>query len=254
MLEFDSRSQKIKCFGCGSIIVVALLVVIAGILWAFWPSITGWKDVHAAIAAIEKFDLGEAIDSEQRYGVNTFRNEVSSGTIKKYYTRAAKALSDKSPNSATYKWVDQIGWARVSTVVQTDSGYIEVRASCNNDNDSVYIGFVPGRFDKPGASRLNGFELPLGILRCDWKVKESQVRPSHQAAGDIKNGDPLVYYSGPHSGYNEPTPVGLPESDWTIIEELPRGFRGEVMASGAFFQAGKYNEAVVRALGNKEAD
>lgn len=168
MLGTNPNSQDMKRLGCGSLIVVALLAILAWILWVIWPSLSGWKDANAAIAAIEKFDLAEVIDSEQRYGVDTFTNECSSSSIKGYYTRAAKALSAKSSNIITLRWVDDMGWDRVSTFAQTDSGYIEVRASCNNDNDSLYIGFVPGRFERPDGVLLTSFELPFGILRCDW--------------------------------------------------------------------------------------
>ncbi len=151
----------------------SILGVIAGVvaipaLWIAWPTIFGLSEINSAIKEIEKFDPTIQITEKATFGANTFTDECSSSAIKSAYNRAASTLASKDSEVATYAWLDQLGWDRVSTVLQLPSGYVEVRASCNNDNDSVYIGFIPGTFDKPDMKRLDGFELPIGILRCDW--------------------------------------------------------------------------------------
>jgi len=90
-------------------------------------------------------------------------------------------------------------------------------------------------------------------MRIDWEVNTDPIRAVKQVVDDVKNGVALIYYSGPHSGNDEPTPVGVLESDWSTIEDLPRNFRGEVIASGPFFKAGQYNEAVIGMLRKKPA-
>jgi hypothetical protein len=80
-------------------------------------------------------------------------------------------------------------------------------------------------------------------------VNTDPIRPALQAANDVKGGTAVIYYSGPHSGYSDPTPIQLPESDWDLIKDLPPIYRGEVMASVPFHAAGQYNMAVVKALG-----
>jgi len=151
-----------------SILVVGLLAAVASpFVWAFWPSFEGWRETQSAISAIEAFDVALPMNSERTYGVNTFINECSSQSIKNYYIRAVDALTDKNPDVRTFHWVDQMGWDRVSTVLQTQTGFIEVRASCNNDNDSFLVAFTPGRFEKPDAKILDAADLPNGILRCD---------------------------------------------------------------------------------------
>lgn len=90
-------------------------------------------------------------------------------------------------------------------------------------------------------------------MSIDWEVNRDPIRSVGQAEDDVRNGVALIYYSGPHSGHDEPTPIGLLESDWATIEDLPRNFRGKVMASVPFFRAGQYNEAVIELLRKKTA-
>ncbi len=125
--------------------------------------------MRSAIAAIEAYDVATPIHSRRSYGVNTYTYECSSLSIKGYYHRAAGELAERSPDIRTYHWFDEMGWGRVSAVLQTPNGFVEVRASCNNDNDSVYVVFTPGHFEKPDAKIVESHELPNGFLRCDWE-------------------------------------------------------------------------------------
>ena len=81
-----------------------------------------------------------------------------------------------------------------------------------------------------------------------------RIKSPEQAIEDLTNGTVRIYYSGPHSGYDEPTPVGLNESDWRLIEQFPRDYCGEVMASAPIFMAAGYNEAVVEAIREQKAE
>ena len=124
--------------------------------------------MRTGIQSIRSHNLGDSISEERTFGANTFTNECSSSTIQSFYESAAQALADRSQAVRTYSWIDQLGWDRVSTVLQTSSGYIEVRASCNNDNDSVAIHFAPGSFERPDSRLLPSIALPKGTLRCEW--------------------------------------------------------------------------------------
>lgn len=137
-------------------------------LWVFWPDISGRLEVRMGIQAIRSHDLGGGISDERAFEADTFTNECSSSTIQSLYESAACALADRSDTVQTYGWVDQLGWDRVSSVLQTSGGYIEVRASCNNDNDSVSIRFAPGVFARPDSRLLSSIDLPKGTLRCEW--------------------------------------------------------------------------------------
>ena len=150
-------------------VVLGLLVV--PVVWLRWPAIRAWREISSGIDAIQIFGKDQPVTAQRSYSANTLASGISSQTIKRYYDRAATALVAKGPTAKTYRWVDLEGWDRLSTVLQMDTGYIEVRASCNNDNDSMFIGITPGEFGRPDAEVLPTHELPSGMLRYDWHAQ-----------------------------------------------------------------------------------
>jgi len=148
--------------------LVPLLASAGFVLWISWPSIQGRREIAKGIAAINSHDLKTPIREQRVYGANTFTNECESITIQHLYDRAARSLAGRFPEVHTYSWIDTLGWDRVSTVAQGSDGYVEVRASCNNDNDSLSIRFCHGTFAQEGSKLLTSTDLPKGTLRCEW--------------------------------------------------------------------------------------
>ena len=108
-----------------------------------------------------------SITSESTIGINTYRDEVSSQSIKDYYNNAIKILNAKNLKTETYIWVEPM--SRVSTFIQNSTGYIEVSVSSGNDSESVYISYSPGQLNDSNAELLSSNELPMHFLRCDQK-------------------------------------------------------------------------------------
>jgi hypothetical protein len=150
-------------------LLVMHCVIMSVSVWFCWPMISGRLEIHQGTQAIKQFNVTTAISVETDFHANTYTNQLSSQTIKELYNRAAKVLSDKSTKTESFSWEDIQGWPRVSTVLQTVSGYVEVCGSCNNDNDSITILFRPGTFARKGAKKLSTYEMPKGTLRCDWE-------------------------------------------------------------------------------------
>ena len=150
--------------------IVAALILGVGLfaLWLFEGSIRSKAEMRSGLRAIEQFDLSEGVEDESRYGVDTFTHQISSLTIEGYYDRAAMALNDKGGDLVvTYRWMDGMGWPRVSTVLEGEGSYIEVLAAQNNDNDSIAILFRKGKFSRPDTDVLSSSSLPKGTLRSD---------------------------------------------------------------------------------------
>jgi hypothetical protein len=150
------------------LMAILLSVFSIALGWVFWPTVQGHLEIERGIQAIRRIKGASSIMAEQRYGADTFTNEISSQTIKDFYNRAAQELHLKDPHAKTYRWLDRLGWDRVSTVSSSAAGRIEVRAACSNDNDSIDILFTSRPFDHPDAVLLPHYQLPPGILRCDW--------------------------------------------------------------------------------------
>jgi len=118
--------------------------------------------------SIKSHDEKRTIMTEAVVSINTYRDEVSSSFIKNRYNRAARMLSDKSPNTRTYRSTDPRSWGRVQTILQYETGYISVTVGSGNDSESFSISYISGDFDDSDTELLSSYQMPDGILRCDW--------------------------------------------------------------------------------------
>lgn len=154
-----------------TLMVVTLGLVGAFACWLYWPAFRGWREINAGIRCIQSWDPSSRETIVHTFHADTFSNDCSSQTIKGLYLKAAASLAGRSGELKCYRWRDAWGWKRVSVVLPAKGGYIEVRASCNNDNDAVSIRIAPGAFEPSNAEVLSSLELPSGVYRCDWKSK-----------------------------------------------------------------------------------
>ena len=158
-----------------AVIGLFVLGVLGGLLlWLNWSEVLAYREIQSGIHAIrESSESSESgIPEKTVYRVNTYDYDLSSERIKGYYNRAAAALGDLNKDSTTIRWHDSLGWDRVSTFCEIEGGYLEVRGSCNNDNDSVSIAFYESPFLGRGGEVLLSYEMPFGVLRCDWQKQD----------------------------------------------------------------------------------
>ena len=146
------------------LIVLAVFLIAVVAFWLFEGSLRAQTEIYIAMRAIENFEV-EATPSKKNIGSETYTHEVASDVIRTFYHRAAEKVAARGGEVRTLAWQDAMGWPRVSTVLITTSGYLEVGAAMNNDNDSVFVHFRPEEFDRPGAKDLPSYHLPDGILR-----------------------------------------------------------------------------------------
>ncbi len=142
-----------------------LFLTISVSVWLFWPQVTGWLEFRQGVAAIKKHTPDSSVIERRSFGANTFTHQFSSTTIERYYNLAAKMLNQHKTGTCTYYWEDSMGWPRISTVFQAERHYVEVRASQNNDNDSMAIIFSPNQFQVANAQKLDSYILPDTLLR-----------------------------------------------------------------------------------------
>ena len=121
-----------------------------------------------AVWSIRLVNSERPIRSEKVYSaVNTIADGCSIKAIREYYHTAAEALCAKSPKAVTYMWSDDVlYYSRVSTLLITPGGYIEVVASSNNDNNRVTVIFSDQPFSEKGRAgmkKLENYKLPEGF-------------------------------------------------------------------------------------------
>lgn len=156
----DLSFMKRKAFISAATILMTVFVMACA-----WPPFTAWVEMTRASLAIRLINPERPISSEKIYSaVTTGAEGCSSETLREYYDTAAKALYSKSDKTVTYSWADDVlYYSRLSTVLETPQGYVEVVASHNNDNIRVAMIFSVQPFGHRGRADMvkqDGYGLP----------------------------------------------------------------------------------------------
>ena len=158
------------------LILLLAAVIASPVIWWYWP----YLRVESAMLSIRSHNENHTITTQTVVSINTYRDEVSSSFIKNRYNRAARMLSEKSSNTKTYRSTDPQSWGRIETILQYETGYISITAGCGNDSESFSISFISGEFDESDTELLSSYQMPSGILRCDWQ----KIPAEQDAAGN----------------------------------------------------------------------
>lgn len=148
-----------------AIVSAAAILMTMFVMACVWPPFTAWVEMTRASLAIRLANPEKPISREKFYSaVTTGAEGCSAEALREYYDTAAKALYSKSANTVTYSWADDVlYYSRLSTVLETPQGYIEVVASHNNDNNCVAIIFSVLPFShkgRAGMEKQDGYGLP----------------------------------------------------------------------------------------------
>ncbi len=151
-----------------AIISVTAPLITGILLYCCWPPFAAWVEMTETVCAIRLFNSERPISSAKIYSaVNTPYEGCSIKALREYYHSAAQALCAKSPKAVTYEWSDNVlYYSRVSTLLMTPGGYIEVVASHNNDNNGVTVIFSDQPFSEKGRAgmkKLESYKLPEGF-------------------------------------------------------------------------------------------
>lgn len=148
-----------------AIVSAAAILMTMFVMACVWPPFTAWVEMTRASLAILLANPEKPISREKFYSsVTTGAEGCTAEALREYYDTAAKALYAKSANTVTYSWADDVlYYSRLSTVLETPQGYIEVVASHNNDNNCVAIIFSVQPFSHKGRADMvkqDGYSLP----------------------------------------------------------------------------------------------
>ena len=152
-----------------ALISSAAILIAVFVMACVWPPFTAWVEMTKASLTIRLTNPEKPISREKIYSaVTTGAEGCSAEALREYYDTAAKALYSKSANTVTYSWADDVlYYSRLSTVLETSQGYVEVVASHNNDNNCVAIIFSMQPFSHKGRASMvkqDGYGLPEGFF------------------------------------------------------------------------------------------
>ncbi|MBB5032748.1 hypothetical protein [Prosthecobacter vanneervenii] len=152
-----------------ALITTAAILMAVFVMACVCPSFTAWVEMTRASLVIRLTNPEKPISSEKIYSaVTTGAEGCSAETLREYYDTVAKALYSKSANTVTYSWADDVlYYSRLSTVLETSQGYVEVVASHNNDNNCVAVIFSAHPFSHQGRANMekqDGYGLPQGFF------------------------------------------------------------------------------------------
>ncbi|MGV3663039.1 MAG: hypothetical protein ACO1TE_22835 [Prosthecobacter sp.] len=148
--------------------ILAASSVVILILHAVYPPFEKWVEMTRGVCAIRWSSADKPITRHVTYRVTNL-DDLTSEDLADHYESAARALLAQSPEAASYRWSDNVlFYSRVSTLLHFPAGYIEVVASCNNDNDAVSIHFSSQPFTEKGRTemeRIDSHAVPASLFR-----------------------------------------------------------------------------------------
>ena len=146
-------------------VILALLLAIA---WQ-GEKIEGWINLQVSLRRIRGLDVSSSVGvGSSTHLVSTSVAGPSGESLRSYYQSLASSMASKSQDCFTICWSDDgLLYPRWSTVLPLASGYVEVCAAENNDNDSLTITFSETPFSyskRVGVQRRSSADLPKGFM------------------------------------------------------------------------------------------